>query len=44
MTVDIFLDSNIIVYAADTSPDEAGKRARSRERVREDRFGTSAQV
>lgn len=44
MTVDIFLDSNIIVYAVDTSPDEAVKRARSRELLREDRFGTSAQV
>lgn len=44
MTVDVFFDSNIIVYAVDTSPEEAAKRARARELLREDRFGTSAQV
>jgi len=44
MSVDVFLDSNIIVYAVDTSPVEAKKRSRSRELLREDRFGTSAQV
>jgi predicted nucleic acid-binding protein len=44
MTVSAFLDSNILVYAVDTDPEEAAKRSRARELIREDRFGTSAQV
>lgn len=44
MSVDVFLDTNILVYAVDMDPKSAGKRARARSLIREDRFGTSAQV
>lgn len=44
MGADVFLDSGILVYAVDTGPENAAKRARARDLIREDRFGTSAQV
>ena len=44
MSVDVFLDSNVLVYAVDTDPQAQAKRDRARTLIREDRFGTSAQV
>jgi predicted nucleic acid-binding protein len=44
MSVDVFFDTNVLVYAVDTDPQVAAKRARARDLIREDRFGTSAQV
>lgn len=44
MSVDVFLDTSILVHAVDTDPAAAAKRVRAREIIREDRFGTSAQV
>lgn len=44
MTVAAFLDTNVLVYAVDTDPALRAKRDRARALVREDRFGTSAQV
>ncbi len=44
MSVEAFLDTNILVYAVDTDLKYAAKRDRARSLIREDRFGTSAQV
>lgn len=44
MATDAFLDTNILVYAVDTQPASDAKRARSRDLIRADNFGTSAQV
>ncbi|MFY0615641.1 MAG: PIN domain-containing protein [Hyphomicrobiaceae bacterium] len=44
MSVDVFLDTNVLVYAVDTDPDAESKRDRARKLIRDDRFGTSAQV
>lgn len=43
MTVDSFLDTNVLVYAVSGSKEEAVKRERALELLAED-FGTSAQV
>jgi predicted nucleic acid-binding protein len=44
MTADVFLDTNILVYAAiGTGPDES-KRRRALELIQTEEFGTSAQV
>lgn len=40
----MFLDTNVLVYAVDTDPDAESKRDRARKLIRDDRFGTSAQV
>ena len=44
MSVDVFLDTNVLVYAVDTGPGVQAKRDRARQLIRDDRFGTSAQV
>lgn len=44
MGVDVFLDTNILVYAVDADPASDAKRARARAIIRADNFGTSAQV
>jgi predicted nucleic acid-binding protein len=44
MTVDVFLDTNIIIYAVDTSTESATKRARAREILQAVSFGISTQV
>ena len=44
MTVEVFLDTNIVVYAMSGAPQEAAKRARSFDIMRSEKFGISAQV
>ncbi len=44
MSVEAFLDTNVLVYAVDGSPNSASKRSRARALIREQSFGTSAQV
>jgi predicted nucleic acid-binding protein len=44
MSVECFLDTNVLVYAVSSAEGEAGKRARALELVREADFGLSAQV
>lgn len=44
MTIDVFLDTNIIVYAVDTSAECALKRAKAREILQTVSFGISTQV
>lgn len=44
MTVDVFLDTNVLVYAVDTDPANSAKRDLARGLIREHPFGTSAQV
>lgn len=44
MTADAMLDTNIVVYAASKAPEDALKAARSRELIRNIRFGVSGQV
>ncbi|WP_421724882.1 PIN domain-containing protein [Bauldia sp.] len=44
MSVGAFLDTNVLVYAVDTDPAAEPKRNAARALIREDRFGTSAQV
>lgn len=38
------MDTNVLVYAVDTDPGAQAKRDRARQLIRDDRFGTSAQV
>lgn len=44
MSIDVVLDTNILVYAVDTDPGVEKKRRRARDLIREDRFGTSALI
>ncbi len=44
MPVDAFLDTNVIVYAVDSSEQEAEKRERALHLLEEKHFGLSAQV
>jgi len=44
MSVDCFLDTNVLVYAASSSPAEAAKKARALELIEKTDFGLSAQV
>jgi len=44
MSVDCFLDSNILVYAVSSTEADAPKRARALDLVRQSDFGLSAQV
>ena len=44
MSVDVFLDTNILLYAATGSAGEAAKRRAAREIMRSERFGISTQV
>lgn len=41
---DVFLDAGILVHAVDGDPAATAKRDRARALIREDRFGTSAEV
>jgi predicted nucleic acid-binding protein len=43
-TVNVFLDTNILVYAAMGKEEEEAKRARANELIRASDFGTSGQV
>ena len=44
MSVDCFLDTNVLVYAVSSVEEESGKKARALELVRHADFGLSAQV
>ena len=44
MTADVFLDSNILLYASSSAPADAGKRKRAVELIMETRFALSGQV
>ncbi len=44
MSVEVFLDTNILLYAASGSPVEAEKRKISRQIMRSENFGISTQV
>lgn len=44
MAVEIFLDTNVIVYAVDMSPASSAKRTTARGILRASEFGLSAQV
>lgn len=44
MSVDCFLDTNVLVYAVSSAPDDAGKQARALELISQADFGVSAQV
>ncbi len=44
MTVECFLDTNILLYAATGTGAEVGKRARAYELIETCQFGISAQV
>ena len=44
MTADVFLDTNVLVYAAVGTGRDQHKRRRALELVESERFGTSAQV
>ena len=44
MSVDCFLDTNILVYAVSSAPSDAAKSAKALDLVRRSDFGLSAQV
>jgi predicted nucleic acid-binding protein len=44
MSADVFLDSNVLVYASSTDPDEAAKKSLAREILDSRNFGISTQV
>ena len=44
MSVDVFLDTNVLLYAASGSAAEAAKRVAARKIMRSERFGISTQV
>ncbi len=44
MSVDVFLDTNVLLYAATGTPAEAEKRRQARHIMRAERFGISTQV
>ena len=44
MSVECFLDTNILVYAASAAPEDAGKQGVALELVRNENFGISTQV
>ena len=44
MTADCLLDTNVLVYAVDSSPENASKQAAARQLLAEADFGLSAQV
>ena len=44
MSVRVFLDTNILVYAVDRAEPETAKRAKAREIIAQGSFGLSAQV
>jgi len=44
MNADVFLDTNVLVYAATSAPNEQDKAQRALDLIRFEKFGTSAQV
>lgn len=44
MSIEAFLDSNVLLYAASKDPADAAKAARAAELISETRFGVSMQV
>ena len=44
MSVECFIDSNVIIYAASAAAEDASKRVRARALLSASRFGISAQV
>lgn len=44
MSVECFLDTNVLVYAASSSPEDSDKQARALELIERADFGLSAQV
>jgi predicted nucleic acid-binding protein len=44
MSVEAFLDSNVLIYAVSSAPGEAAKKERALELIEETDFGLSAQV
>jgi len=44
MSVDSFLDTNVLIYAVSASPDESAKKERALELIEQIEFGLSAQV
>ena len=44
MSVEVFLDSNVLIYAVSSSPQEAAKRDRALDLIEGKDFGLSAQV
>ena len=44
MSVEVFLDTNVVVYAVDANPASAAKRQRARELIKAGNFGVSSQV
>jgi predicted nucleic acid-binding protein len=44
MSVDAFVDTNVLLYAASTSPDESAKRERARKLLARPGWGLSVQV
>lgn len=44
MTADIFIDSNIVLYAQSQNPEESGKRELARKVLKAGRIGLSSQV
>lgn len=44
MSVEAFLDTNVLLYACSAAPEDAGKRLRASELILADGFGLSAQV
>ncbi len=44
MSVECFLDTNVLVYAVSRAPDDAAKQARALELIQRTDFGLSAQV
>ena len=44
MSVDCFLDTNVLVYAVSSAPEDAAKQARALELIEQADFGLSAQV
>ena len=44
MSAEVFLDTNVLVYAVDTATATSRKRTRGRDLIREGNFGVSGQV
>ena len=44
MSVDSFLDTNVLIYAVSSSPAESGKKEKALELIQHADFGLSAQV
>jgi predicted nucleic acid-binding protein len=44
MSVEVFLDSNVLIYAVSSAPEEAAKKNRALDLIEGENFGLSAQV